>query len=405
VNGPQLALSPTSGPLAAQITIDGAGFPVDTRVRIQLSAPNTTQAAQFIGEVLTNGAGQFKLIFIIPDAWSDGTPITAPKLVFTGLTLNGDSSASAEYTNTSGVAAANTAQVQPTQADPTSSPPTDPPAPNARPAITLDPASGGANTQVNAQVSGFPADAHLVIRLGVPGAGAGPQVYAETVTGADGSGTVAFAMPATWPDGRAISEPDVMVLALTDDGAFRALAQFSFNPDAVVTTVPAPTDAPTELPTEVPADAATATPVDAPTDVAATVEPTAAVDATAPAPDQTQEPAPTVSVIVDGPGPATPDPIQASIDFLYSLLRDPSGTSSVPFLSQRLRAEISANWVLPTGLGIQPGYNAFEVVVISRDDATTVLQATLTYESGASMRTLTLIKEGENWRIDKVVAG
>jgi hypothetical protein len=77
----------------------------------------------------------------------------------------------------------------------------------------------------------------------------------------------------------------------------------------------------------------------------------------------------------------------------------------VSYLSQRLRTEISENWVLPTGLGIQPGYNSFEVAMVSRDDNTTVLQATLTYESGASIRTLTMVKEGPNWRVDRVVAG
>jgi hypothetical protein len=100
-----------------------------------------------------------------------------------------------------------------------------------------------------------------------------------------------------------------------------------------------------------------------------------------------------------------PDPIKTSVDFLNSLLRDPSGASSLVYLSQRLRTDITNNWVLPTGLGVQPGYNSFIVVQIGKTDDSVLVQATMTYESGASVRNFTLIPEGGNWRIDRIVAG
>ena len=113
----------------------------------------------------------------------------------------------------------------------------------------------------------------------------------------------------------------------------------------------------------------------------------------------------TSAPVVDASSPVISDSLKTSVDFLYSLLRDPTGTSSVPYLSQRLRADIENNWALPTGLGIQPGYNSFEVILLSKTEDNVMIQATLTYESGASLRNFTLIKENDHWRIDQIVAG
>ncbi|MCL5999355.1 MAG: hypothetical protein M1546_25320 [Chloroflexi bacterium] len=370
--GPQLRLSPASGTLNTQLTIDGAGFPANAQVRVHMDATDTDRSPQFIGEVLTNEGGQFKLIFIIPSVWSDGTPITDRTLNFTGITADEALSATAGFTNVS--APSGEGMPQPEATDPADDPSV------AGPSLALVPDTGGANTTVAASASGFPANTRIVIQLGVPGAGANPQVYANVETDANGSASLSFVMPGAWPDGRAITDRTLIVLAGTEDGRIKALAQFNFD-----ATAPA------------------ATPVATVSDGSA--QPTTDVVATPTAGAQTTVPASTTPLVVDGPGPDTPEPIQASIDFLYSLLRDPSGASSVSYLSQRLRTEISDNWALPTGLGIQPGYNSFQVVMVGKSEESVTLQATLTYESGASIRTLTMVKEGENWRVDKVVAG
>ena len=370
--GPQLRLYPASGTLNTQLTIDGAGFPANTQVRVRMDATDTERSPQFIGEVLTNEGGQFKLIFIIPSVWSDGTPITDRTLNFTGVTADEASSATAGFANTSAPTGEGMPQPEATEtAD-------DPP--GGEPSLVLVPDTGGANTTVVANASGFPANTRIVIQLGVPGAGANPQVYANVETDANGSANLSFAMPGAWPDGRAITDRTLIVLAGTEDAKVKALAQFNFD-----------------------ATASVATPVA--TDPDGSAQPTTDAVATPPDGEQTGVPISTTPLVVAGPGPDTPEPIQASIDFLYALLRDPSGASSVPYLSERLRTEISNNWALPTGLGIQPGYNSFQVVMVGKNEESVILQATLTYESGASIRTLTMVKEAENWRVDKVVAG
>jgi hypothetical protein len=372
--GPHLSLSPASGALNTQLTLDGAGFPVSTRVRITLGTSGTSREPQFIGEVLSNEGGIFKLIFIVPGTWPDGTPITERRLIFNAVTLDGATSTTADFTNAAATANADDATVASTASAAT-------PAVLKPPAIALSPASGGVNTPVSVSARDFAPNTRIGIRLGVPGAGAGPQVYANAVTDQQGSATLSFAIPTTWPDGKPVAEKVVVVVVSSDDGRARALAEFNLggtppDPNGTLTT-------PTAMSGTAPVAATPGATLSAP--------PTS-VTASAPLP-------------VDGTAPAAPDPIQASIAFMYALLRDPSGASSVVYLSQRLRAEISNNWALPTGLGVQPGYNSFEVVMLSKAEDNVVIQATLTYESGASVRNFTLIKEGDNWRIDKVVAG
>jgi len=221
--------------------------------------------------------------------------------------------------------------------------------------------------------TGFPSSVEVVIRLGLPGSGAMSQVYASAMSDNAGNVTVVFLMPAAWPDGKPIAEKRLAIVAVTTDGSARALAEFAYN-QANETGSP---DAPVEL------------------------------TASATSSQTTSPPLTTSRPIVQPEGTAgfSQEPINVTVDFLNSLLRDPSGASSVTYLSQRLHAEISANWILPTGLGIQPGYNSFEVTLFSNSQDSVVIQTALTYESGASIRNFTMIKEAGTWRIDKVVSG
>jgi hypothetical protein len=350
---PRLTLTPSQGPLNTELSIEGSGFPVAAPVRITMGEVEATRPAQFIGQVAANERGAIKLAFILPSLWSDGTPITERQLRFTALVSQSDA-VYADYTNTS--APAQTRIAASGEGDP-------------RAKITLSPATGTVNTRVIVNGVGFSPNNRVSARIGVVGAGAGPQEYANAVSSGEGTVSMILMIPSVWPDGRKLSEPQIVIMLSSDDGRSRAVAEFSLSPATALT-------------------ATSLAPV--------------APNTTASSPVVTRTTNPLSS---DAPTPASPEPIQTSIDFLYSLLRDPSGASSVAYLSQRLRTEISNNWALPTGLGIQPGYTSFEVVMLNKADDKVVMQATLTYESGASVRDLTLTKEGNNWRIDQVVAG
>jgi hypothetical protein len=243
-----------------------------------------------------------------------------------------------------------------------------------QPKITAMPLVVGMGTQVTVSGSGFPGHTTIVVRLGLPGPGAGPRQYASSMSTADGYVTLIFPFPTKWPDGKVMDEKTIVVVASTEDGHISAMTAIQ-NVTGNTTITPQPD-----------AGGLTPTPV--------SVKPLVTSQVTQ-----------SISATIDAGTSAFQEPINASVDFLNSLLRDPSGASSVGFLSQRLRAEISNNWVLPTGLGIQPGYNSFVVELLSKGDTAVVVQATLTYESGASVRNFTMIKEGDYWRIDNVVAG
>jgi hypothetical protein len=362
--GPRIALTPTTGAPNSPVTIDGAGFPLNTQIQIGFNSTTETRNPIQIGEVMANGTGEFKLIYIIPRTWQDGALITDDGLNITATSNDRSISVSALFNVTSipGQTLAPPKHGTVTQ-----------PSMQGLPMISIAPPSGAAGTSVVVHGTGFPESTEVVIRMGIPGSGAMAQVYARTSSDNAGIVTVSFAIPAAWPDGKPIVEKHVVIVATTADGNSRALAEFSYNHL-------------NDLGSPSPPIALTAS---------STVNPA------------TSAPLATTRPITKPEGTAvfSPEPINTSVDFLNSLLRDPSGASSVAYLSQRLRSEISANWVLPTGLGIQPGYRAFQVTLLNNGEGSVVIQATLTYESGASVRNFTLIKEGVDWRIDKVVSG
>lgn len=96
----------------------------------------------------------------------------------------------------------------------------------ASPAIALNPDDGAPDTEVMVTGTGFPAATEVNVRLGPPDVGATPQSYGTAVTDAEGDFTLSFTMPAQWPDGTAITERDLVVVAINQDANVKATAPF-----------------------------------------------------------------------------------------------------------------------------------------------------------------------------------
>jgi hypothetical protein len=100
----------------------------------------------------------------------------------------------------------------------------------AEPIIVLDPITGGPGTSVAVTGSGFPAETQVSVRLGPPSIGATPQSYGDATTDAYGRFALSFTMPAHWPDGTPITETDLVVVVLNEDGSVKASAPFGYIP-------------------------------------------------------------------------------------------------------------------------------------------------------------------------------
>lgn len=129
-------------------------------------------------------------------------------------------------------------------------------------AIVVNPSEGTAGTVVTVNATGFPANTQVNLYLaGLVRASSGgerPNVYASATTDSNGSDTLTFAMPTTWPSGDPILTGQLVVLVATEDFAARANGTFDYTPP----TVPTPTN--TTPPTPVPAATNTATPLPIP---------------------------------------------------------------------------------------------------------------------------------------------
>ena len=273
---------------------------------------------------------------------------------------------------------------------------------NASPTVTgpqlvLKPPAGMPNTQVVVEGNGFPGQTRVRVGLSPQDA---PQLITyigEVDSDEKGHFTLLYIMPDIWPDGSPMDDPILTFSASTLDEQVKVSADFQdlSSPASAMTAQASLPSTPVRLPV-------TQDPSMLATEEAGSPSPVNVATRTVSAsPAFTGTSAP----VVDASSPVISDSLKTSVDFLYSLLRDPTGTSSVTYLSQRLKADIENNWALPTGLGIQPGYNSFEVILLSKTDDNVMIQATLTYESGASLRNFTLIKEEDHWRIDQIVAG
>lgn len=273
--------------------------------------------------------------------------------------------------------------------------------------ITLSPDNGETNTPVTIDGAGFAPQAQMQLGFTSTGQSHDPFIIGEVSASSLGVFRLIFVIPLAWKDGSSISEDTLSFWAQTSDRTVLATASYKVTrslSDARTTlsNSSATVSATQPLPTTI------ASPTSGVTGLPNTSSTPTATGRITGTPGTTDTPALTVT------NPATrivatislsQETIKVSIAFLNSLLRDPSGASSLVYLSQRLRNEIATNWGLPTGLGIQPGYNSFEVALLSHSNDTYVIQAIMSYESGASVRDFTLIKENNAWLIDKIVIG
>jgi hypothetical protein len=272
------------------------------------------------------------------------------------------------------------------------------PSPGAvQPQLVLKPSAGTPNMQIMVEGSGFPEQTRVRVGLS-PRDASGSIIYIGEVDSDDkGHFTLVYVLPGNWPDGSPLDDPILTFSAATLDQQVKASADLqdlsssanTLTARASMTSTPIQLQVTKDLSPHVTGEAGSQPPNNATTQ---TVSANQVLTGTS---------VPNVSAN----SPVVSDSIKTSVDFLYSLLRDPTGASSVTYLSQRLRADIENNWALPTGLGVQPGYNSFEVILLTKTDDTVSIQATLTYESGASLRNFILINEGDHWRIDQIVAG
>jgi hypothetical protein len=99
-----------------------------------------------------------------------------------------------------------------------------------QPLITLDPDRGGPGISVVVSGSGFPAETRVSVRLGPPTVGATPLSYGDADTDASGCFSLSFSMPSHWPDGTPITETDLVVVVLNQDGSTKATAAFGYVP-------------------------------------------------------------------------------------------------------------------------------------------------------------------------------
>ena len=142
------------------------------------------------------------------------------------------------------------------------------------PVAAVSPDSGGVGTQVTVSGGGFPANTTVNVYLGALVAAmaeaAAPTSYATTVTDSNGDYSVTFAMPATWPDGSAITDGQVIIVVAMANFEAQASAIFDYSAAASTAT-------PTATSTAAATGAATATPIATST---ATATPPAAPTAT-----------------------------------------------------------------------------------------------------------------------------
>ncbi len=165
-----------------------------------------------------------------------------------------------------------------------------------QPSANVQPNAGGPGTTITVNGGGFPANTtvnvHLGAFVGVRSSAIDPESYATTTTDRTGSYSVAFDLPATWPDGNTIGNGQLMVMVATENFGQQATAILNFTavaptPTATETATPPAlptatgtqpaTSTPTNTPLATPTPAETATPVPQPF---VNLDPTAATPGT-----------------------------------------------------------------------------------------------------------------------------
>jgi hypothetical protein len=96
---PTIHLTPASGTINSQITVDGENFTAGQKVMIFIGLPDTAYANTPYSAALVEKNGTFTTSFVMPGTWANGDPIVESKLVIVAVDAAGDTaSASFDYT-------------------------------------------------------------------------------------------------------------------------------------------------------------------------------------------------------------------------------------------------------------------------------------------------------------------
>ena len=97
---PSINVKPGAGGPGTQIAIMAAGFPPDAHVSIFLAGGDGVRRPDVFGEALVGEDGRVGLLFILPDAWADGSKIAGGMLRVTLETDDGAQTAAGEFAYT-----------------------------------------------------------------------------------------------------------------------------------------------------------------------------------------------------------------------------------------------------------------------------------------------------------------
>ncbi|RIK42026.1 MAG: hypothetical protein DCC55_10075 [Chloroflexi bacterium] len=233
---PYVDVNPGSGGPETPVTVNGGGFPPNTRVnahlaRIVTAALRSGDSPAVYASTTTDGQGNFTFSFIIPRQWRETNDnIETGKLLVVVATDDFRVQASDTFDYFVTV---------------------------PRPSINVAPLSGGAGTPVAVNGSGFPGNTPVGVYLGVFGDQIGRSSayrYASTVTDRSGNYGMAFTMPATWPDGSPVAQDRLIIMVATDDFSVQVSEVFTYLLPAPVppTSTPTPTNTPPTPPTATP---------------------------------------------------------------------------------------------------------------------------------------------------------
>ncbi|MCB0149767.1 MAG: SH3 domain-containing protein, partial [Caldilineaceae bacterium] len=231
---PYVDVNPSSGGPGTQITVRGGGFPANQTVDIYLAGVVRASEASAVPPIVsrtTDGNGNFTAGFAMPATWPDGSAIATGKIIVLAATSGFGVQASDSF-------------------DFFATPP--------NPSISLSPTSGGAGARVTAAGAGFPANAPVAVYLATLDTAVGrgaTQQYVSGMTDASGRYSLAFTMPATWPDGGQVTQDKIVVTVATPDFSVSASSVFAYliaGPTATPTQTPTPTNTPPVAPTATP---------------------------------------------------------------------------------------------------------------------------------------------------------
>jgi len=245
--GAAVSIAPASGSANTQATVTATGFPPNVQLDLYLAglvrASAVAERPQSYATATTDGNGTATLTFLLPTAWPSGDPILTGDLVILVATQDFGARANTTFAYSPPTIPTATATPMPTVAPAATNTPTSPPIPSPTPTATpipaqnpfvdVTPLDGRGGTQVTLHGGGFAPRTTVNVHLGTfdaqIGSSDGNNVrYAAITTDANGYFTVAFALPARWPDGSAVEAGLLLILAETNEFAQQASAIFDY---------------------------------------------------------------------------------------------------------------------------------------------------------------------------------